>query len=818
MSTDYYSKKIEFDYKSTSYVLDRLDVFDGKTSYNLVKIFERSKGKIFQVNEEGELQVVSGWKQRRLYLKNRKANEAKVKVVIDQALMQLNEYLSRLGDEKVAEAAVKYLFSKNGQYGIGRLGKALYNHKLLKSDTIFSKYLLPKNTMRLKLSDHKFANIASSKFEGKNLPWLLEMHLGNETLDHNLWMLLKRKKGQIYQVNGKGELEKVKRKFIYKLHKTEHEKKVNEVVTEVITKLNAYWESKTTLTEVDRLVMDRIFSPTSPLCRMSRNTFNRGVIQEGSFIEKTLKSDLGEKREELCKALKELRDASEPSAKKNAKLHVEAAFLDLAFVEFEFAQKLGIDLKLVGSGGSGGARFAYDRFGHKILVVKAEDEGPLGVNNPKWYARLKRWLISPKACLEGNAETMAEISSRLWDRKFDIWTVPPTEIRHVRSGNFKGDIRKQCSVQAYVDKCQTLGEYVGISPKIQWLPRTLLRWFLGNRDDTGIFYTLGQKETKKAVLLQKLPLHALERVAIQNMGVEDIDCHFENILVKVSDPPEKTAILHRLFAGDASVTDEEIQNFVGNFFQFRGNQELLTNLLHSEKITVGGVEKYITLVKHDGGASHPHDHPRWWDFLSLRFKHLFEVLPHFEEMFTPEGKKLIENKEEVFASYLLELALWNLRGILTSKVFERFYSFEECRSIFKRWVFETNPEAEYHLRLKLVAELFKATGERSKEGPYVQYYFNHHLKRIRGNLDSRRDSFRILAAYVARTDKNMRAVFKDVRTANDFDRELQALNDGCFDALKKCQARDVKKGNFLSEEFRELSSNFLFEGLGEPVS
>lgn len=832
MSLDYYSTQLSFSYQGNSYIIKDIKLENATVTENLVQLFERKKGTHFRVEKEsGELKKISGLRERASYQWNITAEKEKVREVIDTALAQFNEFLSRLEDEKVARAAVQYLFDKSGREGIGRLGKTLYTHKLLKCDNFISRSLLPSNTVRLKFPKKHFVDLTSKKFEGKTLPFPLKMDLGDKTLNYNFWMLLKRKKGQIYRVDESGRLEKKFRFWGFKQEQSESDK-VKTAVSAAIQGVNRY-VAKNTMTEVHQLMIQRIFSSkihlqrtidkktqeSSPLCRMGREIFDRGAINEDSPLEKLLNTELAKKRAGLVQALKVLRDVSDKTALQAAKRHVERAFMDLAFEEFEFTQRLGVDLERVSDGGSGGARYARNRFGKKILVIKPGDEGPLEVNNPQWYARLKRLLLDPKSCLEGNPEQMAEIDSWSWDRSFEIWSVPPTDVRFVASDNFVRKRYKECSVQMFVDGCVPLSKYTGISSFVFWFPRCFQRWYCGSRYDTGPFYSIGQREKKKEELREKLPLRSMQRVGIKDFGTENIDCHPENILVKAKKVSSGSTVPGRLFSGDWSVSDTEIGDFVAHLFnpQENGNQDLLGQLFFSERLIIDGEEKEVTLITHDGGASNPHKHPGWWDWLSLRNKHHFEVFPHFEEMFTEETKNFVNGKDDVFAGFLLEKGVRNLRSILTPDVFVKFWSLESNRSLYKHWVFEQDRDSAYDFRLRLIPALFLATGASSRKGPYYQFYFNYHLKRIHGNLQTRIESFYAMKKRVNSDEHKSRDLFKDVTSHTDFKRELEGLNDPCDSVLSQWQNREVKGGELTVEEFPKdlLDTSFIFEGLGE---
>ena len=405
--------------------------------------------------------------------------------------------------------------------------------------------------------------------------------------------------------------------------------------------------------------------------------------------------------------------------------------------------------------------------------------GPHGVNNPQWYARFKRWVISPKACLEGNSEPLAEKDSWALDRAFNIWSVPPTTMHTVTSNDFVGKSEKECSLQMFVKGCTTLGEYVDVSPSMHGLPRPFLRWHCGSEQQTGFFSTLNPQTNTRAELLSKLPKESLSRVALHNFAIEDIDCHFENILVKAVPLTNEDSVFSRVFRGDATVSDEEIAHCVENLFQHEGNQTLLDQLLFSEIVTDEGEQKKVTLIKHDGGSSNPHNHSSAWDYLSIRFKYLFEVLPHFEETYSDEVKQVFIGKEDVLNQFLYGKAERELRDILkatreiegeTKLVSEIFFAKEENETLLREFIFTKKITLASQL-LNLIAALVEASGASLEASPTFQFYFNYHLKRIHGNIQTRLNSYQALKNHLNNEGESMRTLFKEVRSYDDFERE-----------------------------------------------
>lgn len=775
---------ITFRFQECDYSLQLSPECDEKISHNISQLFQRSKGELWRLDQQGKLQKIQGVREKFKYFWEKKKERAKVKQAIDTALENLDEIL-KSQNENLQAASVQYLFDKHARFGIGRLSQALYTQKILKCDNLLSLYLIPPQTMRLKLGNQVFIDLTHKKIADQKFSSpIIDLTLNNSISSHNLKMLMKRKRGMIFQVNEEGKLEKM-RKRVHWGRKSETAKKVEGAVSQVLDDLQAFF-SQNEATQAHQFAVRQIFHQSGPLCRMSRTIFYREKIKEGSELERLLAPNFGEKRDRLKKALDAIGDAKSENEKKIAKHEVEQAFMDLTCAEFDFTHSLGMDLEKVKDGGTGGARYAFDRYGTRILVIKAGDEGQNGMHNPNFFHKIKRLFFMPKACLEGNSEPLSEVDSWLWDRHFDVWSVPPTEVRYVLSKSFKGKSYKQCSVQMYVSNCEgTLGEYIQVSEKIQWMPRTFLRWYCGSKKNRGIFSHFGHRREKQTKLLERIPQLALERVAIHNFGTEDTDGHYGNMLVRIKDLNQELTPFCKVFAGDKSETKELVQHlFRNNSGLLKGSQDLLDQLLHSETIEISREDqtkekKQIFLVKHDGGSSNPQDHPLPVDYLTLRYKHLFEVMPHFEQPFAEITRQHFLGKDGVFLGFLLEKAYLSIRNIMTQPIFEEFCKTEGAKQNLKEWIFETDTEKRIGLQRTLVDQLFYVTLLKRepreiisspKQEKKYKFYFNYHLKRIHNNLKTRVESFLLLDHFL-KNKMEMRKLLR-IKNSYEFKKEL----------------------------------------------
>lgn len=788
--------------------------------HNFQVLSNRERGELYYVNSDRKLTRISGFCGHLWYYWNQSEEQKKVKQAVSAALEYYN---GRLSDTREDKNKVQRLFRR-----IGHLSPHVLDRSLFLSQNKLSKHLLPNNVIRLKIGgtflDYRLNRpINDTQF--------IAFDLGNKKDNANFAKLLNRQENEIFQVNKEGKLKTVSSKLKYRWNKREKNEQIQNVVGHLLNQLNAHLE-RIKITRTHKIVLEELFTK-GPLFRMSSDLYNRGSIKEGSHLEKVLieifDSKLFEKWEALKATLKAFRKCEN---KQLAKIRIEYTFMDLCFEEFKFAQKLGYELEAITDGGSGGARYARTRFGHKLLVIKPEDEGPHGKHNPQWIAKIKKLFVTPRECLEENSEPQSEVDSYLFDRYMGIYQVPPTDLRDVASHQFNGKRKKRCSVQMFVDGCKPLNKHIGIQPKFHILPRSLLRWNFGEEG-----YCVFTREKKRHKMLEKIPEESANRLAVHNFGVEDIDCHFENVLVKEEEIPAAPNLMERLFAGED--VNNEIDTFMTSFFEKKHNQDLIDAILFSEDVQASG--KRITLVKHDGGSSNPYFHPS--SYLATRFKHLFEVLPHFELSFSQQTQDLLADKKEAFIAFLLEKGVRALRNIHDFKVFKKFWDLPVNRKKFKEWLL--TPDLEDYpskMRLALIFDLLKAnpkldlscfkeayeqwiTGNVQNElmkrkqlindlksnkkinKPFA--YLNENLKRINRNIFTRVDSWRIIQKYLS-NGKSMRDILQ-IRTQEDFEYELRNCSEFCMDDVKK---RSVKKGSSCLEGDYFVENQVLID-LGE---
>lgn len=766
---------------------------DSVAADNLQLLANRKPGEIFWADNQHRLHQVGGWFEKAwFWLKNRDGKEqAKVKEAVSWTLEHFNTHLSHTHNQnkKQRRLAISTLFDpENGP--IGRMSQAVFDRTIIGKKDPLSKCVTPQGVIRVQIGKGHFLDIQDSKVKK---PVYYDIDLGSRKANENLWTLLKRNPDDGLYLDSKGRLKKAHFSVLNKQDK----QLVQGAVTQVLSQLSYAMEQVKT-DRVHKVVIEHLLT-RSPLVFMSRKMYDRGVFEEGSAIEKMLMPDLEEKREKLTDAFLAYQRAVGQAGAEQALMDLEAAFLEHAFFEFKFAQKLGLDLKPIGNDGSGGARIARDRHGHKTLVVKPGDEGPHGVNNPTWFARIKRFFVSPRACLEGNSEEIAEVDSYYLDRCFRLRLVPPTMMRRVFSYNFKGKKIKPCSIQMYVSGCKTLAEHVHFNKK-HLLPRAFLRWQLGSEEMREkymaseipeevldrIYYAndeaLSSEELAwKKVLLEKeeIPQHILERFAIGDFASENVDRHLNNGLLKILDPFEDdSSVLSRLFSGKKA-TRKEVRGFVDHLFSTEGNQRLLERLLYSEEAIIEGERKRVMLVSIDGGSSNPRSHPSAWDFLALRFKHFFEVLPHYQKSFSSQASELVLGKEREFHHFIQDKARRSLENIMPPKVFNRYWENRENKELFENWVRHIEEEdVDSELKDLKTQLTFAAYGMRKREWTdrdrrNHEEYFLYHLERIRDNIRTRYESWVILKEYV-QDGKAMRELLT-IRSHNDFQRELERL-------------------------------------------
>lgn len=663
---------------------------DASTANNIQLLFNRQTEHL--IVNQGRLQRVEGFLGHLSYFWNQHAHESAVKEVISHAIRSVYGYLQNKEEEETA----------------------------LVLETLFKR-----------MEGLRFGNYLDG-YENANLVSLLE-----------------RKKGEHITVRRGG----IRRGFCH------NKDQLRQKISQTLNELNLYFVENQA-THIQKVVLKHIFTKSS-LSRMGEDLYDRGAIAEGSKLEEILaeifhsnllpedfRFNLTGKREELKRALKAYRNQHN---KVEAKAAIKELFMNLVLAEYAFSYQLGLDLKTIGDGGSGGARYGRDRFARKLVVVKPGDEGPHGRNNPRLMAKIKRLFVSPRPSLIGNSEPQAEVDSYLLSERMGVDIVPPTELRYIPSHKFNGDHYKECSVQMFIrgngEPPVTLGEYLGITPKMHLLPRFFLRWFLN-----------------KEGILRKIPQGLAERLAAHNLLIEDIDCHFDNVLVfqRGSD----STVFDRLFA-DQNVDGQIDLLFEGGFFKNNHGQSLLSALLYSEEVEIEGLNKKIAFAKHDGGSSNPHRHPE--GILEKRFKHFFEVHPRFSHQFTLQEH--FANRQQGFIEFLLEKGARALRNIHTAEVFRNYWNNPVYRQNFKTWILERgdNVNEARNAVLENLLEVNQVRDSAERERAYRIHYISH-LNRIHGSISTRIDSWKILQKNL-RNGTSMRQALQVV-TPQDFEREL----------------------------------------------
>jgi|GEM_PF-5993796 len=436
---------------------------------------------------------------------------------------------------------------------------------------------------------------------------------------------------------------------------------------------------------------------------------------------------------------------------------------ELLFQEFLFAQSLGIDLAVVGDGGSGGARYAFDRFGHKILVIKPDDEGPYGRNNPRWSAYFKQMFLKIRSCLADNSEPVAEVSSYILSQLFGVNIVPSTSTRKITSKKFVGSERKWCSVQAFVHGCQPMQKALGFTKgwdKYIWMlnqnfskrEKISQRFAPGGRFANNLDRAIGGKPEA----FQR----AFARFTIHNFLIGDTDCHFDNWFIKKREVSDET--LMGVF-GEEKVEEEQIRRLVNERFFTDGLFYQVDDLLlHAED--------ELMIIKHDGGSSMPRRHPA--SNFEVRLAYLFDVLPQMQEVFSEEIKSMFKDGDRTAYEAIAQVAIQNLVNSSKGSDFVAFWNRQESRKMFKEWLFTGNPKQEKTLRVRLATELaFLHDKDRPR---WWHWHYDRHLTRIKGIADSFLDRWAALTAHLQEKPEKEPWVMKEEALAVS-DKKMKTL-------------------------------------------
>lgn len=780
-----------------------LELENSDASANFWMLLQQKKGGLFAVDSTGKhLYKVSGLRERiRYHWRNRKGEEErKTKEVLKKTFNSLNFKLSRELSEierKVYRVVISYLFRTNGA-----IKSLTEEHDLLSEapfrESALSWFAMPVNTIRLKVGEGKSMLFTSDKLAPHylNVKGSIDWDLKNDDFNNTFWSFLTREKGMRYSLNQEGELIVIRglaERIRYRKHKEAIDETINFKFNGLIKSLDDQ------LSQADRsqdpvfsLLLRHFFDEQGVIGRLSRKIFSRSHFHKCYKIEELLEPVLETKR----KAFKETIVQFKKQETAVNWLKLEEACIDYVYAEMSFAHVVGIPLKKISKEGSGGARFAFDRFKKKVLVIKPGDEGPYGINNPNWVkASIKRALGSEKRCLKGNSEPLAEVDSYSIDRSFSLNIVPTTDLRYVASMDFVGPRVKDCSLQMYVQGCKPLEDYLKIPKWVNHMPRTFMRWYFGGLEEhqkktlskrvqsllQWLRVKLGGEAFEKQ-LNQKLPPDKMrsmfERVGVHNFLSEDTDCHFKNILVREESVIPKNTLVKKLFNSKEKLSDQEIDTFVEDFFKENYFQEFLGHFLLSEKIETDSETTQISLVKHDGGGSNPHHHPN--GYFSTRYKHLFEVLPHFREKFSTEiqDKFLNNNGDPSFLTFL-ESKLYRALNKLFEDVegcenFDMFWK-KNCL-LFQEWMLVREAKRKAEIEMTILSQLKAPMGISPNR---YKRTVKKELKRIHQNIRTRVDSWEVLQAHLAQNEP-MRALFKTM-TPKQFKAKLEEIHKNGID-------------------------------------
>ncbi len=563
--------------------------------------------------------------------------------------------------------------------------------------------------------------------------------LEDETNNYNLSQLIARKKGQAFWVK-EGKLERLKglaNRVRYCSHRTERQQEVQKLVTQTIQALNAWLGGLGgVVSQPQHIAVQTLFmNEHCHLNRLSYKVFDRGAIEPGSHLEHLLSattktaSALESRREALQKALQELRDSSktEFSAKRRA---VFDALRDLSQEEMEFSQWLGYELGKKPIGGSGGARLGRTRYRGRLFVVKPEDEGPYGINNPRWWGRVKGLLSSKPQSLVDNVEALSEEFAYNLSQDLDFRVSPPTKKGRMFSRDFRGKKKeKTSSMQMFVEGAQPLNRYLQMPKIFDHLPRWANRFYLS------------RKKVQERVEKRLSPA-LLERMGVHNVVSGDIDCHLDNIMVKVQDPSSSPSKLAAIFEHEAAAkpADAEIQEIVLNIFQEGEYQKLLDHLFVWDDVEIGDEQRSIALIKPDGGASFPHRHAK--RYRETRNKYFFEVLPQFK---TETVTQDFADKTQGLFSVAEKVARRSMEHLLGAGKATEFW--EAHKADIQKWTFSYEEDIlslhdrlvvdAVDLALRDRADYDKLSiKKKNKMRRRVSNYLDHHMLRTRNIIET----------------------------------------------------------------------------------
>ncbi|MCP5470335.1 MAG: hypothetical protein H7A36_07530 [Chlamydiales bacterium] len=693
----------------------KLSSTDTKINRNFLALFERKKGEHFRAfgatspqsaDPKYELRVVKGWKERFRYWVNKDIERTKVCKAVKDAVDHL-ETIVKKGDDALG-IFLRAKFQGKGPMASLSVGKC----KVVRGNEVY-------------IGGH-FDR--TSIAESGNLEW----YFAKQSLFEK--RILFQEKIERFdrfppidpptQVVPEEARLGVEEATLQAIMDSATRKKVNAQVTEALDRA-----LKIELQEEMRAQIPRIADETT-----------RRVIRQCIIEQKDPKGQI----DEIVKRLSD--EAMEYAFREEVRQQVKDALHDLLIEEFIFAQSLGVKLQTVGDGGSGGARYAFDRFGRKILVVKPGDEGPYGINNPRKLAWIKQLFIGIRNCLADNNECLSELSSYLVDKRFHFNIVPSTTSQTVQSSTFVRHHRKECSVQAFVDGATPMQDRLGFNDGM------IKRIWAWNQNFSSREEIADRFEEKDGVFHDKLKEaipgkenEAFARVfalfVIHNYLIGDTDCHFDNWFAKEVkiDDPKIQSLLNQDDTADCSALVEK-------FFTRKMQYKLHDALFHREG--------EVVIIKHDAGSSIPRRHPK--SKFEVRLAYLFEVLPQMKDVFSEALKSLFRDRDRTCFEMIEELALLNLTNLPDNAGFLTFWNGNpQHRQKLKEWLFSTNSPQTDAKRLELAALLA------GRNHGWAFWTYDSELTRIKGMADAFKDRWDVLQSFFLEVPKEVEAPYQD---------------------------------------------------------
>ncbi|MBS0623618.1 MAG: hypothetical protein JSS62_03255 [Verrucomicrobia bacterium] len=585
----------------------------------------------------------------------------------------------------------------------------------------------------------------------------------------NITNLFLRKKGEVFCVKD-GQLQVLSRwslKQRYHWTRKERQQEVQDAVKQAMEALQAALEPHANNDAVKKVFKACFFKECGGVIgRLSKRVFDRSVVQRQGCLEKLLANDsFFESENKLQQALVNSDGLSETEHRSR----VSRSFYRFCYEESRFADQLGLQYKSMGVG-SGGAYKGFSRHAQPLVIRKASDEGPYGVNNNSLSSRIKRLFLSQRACLAGNSEARSEGYSHQLSEALELQNVPPTYVEYERGG-------KEYSVQLFVSDARSLGdeEELNISSLWRLTPRCLrglFRFQLQMRQEigriregenmesvdesslpSGQMGRLCLKIAKKTLdPLPQLPKVLFEKAAILKFLSGDIDTHFDNILVKHhKETRTEASILSRRFVqGNA-------EEFTKGIFGDNTHYHLLDELLKKE-------DNWI-FANHDGGAAFPHQHNQEGGmdgYLSGRFRCLFEVLPVCSESFADQTKAIFLNEQqnERMVKFILAQSFQELvvRFEKDMGVFNEFWSHMDNRLLFREWILGTGNLDQICRNFTLIN--FKKAEQQIGLAASYENVVRENLMLIKGSCSTLMDRYRLLVHHLQQTPQEpMRELF-----------------------------------------------------------